>query len=182
MNIRLIILIVFLTISVFWWLPTLENSDTTEKQTLSDLIPTYTATLLHQELFDEQGDLEQEVFSQKMEHYADLSLTHFKQPEFIIYQDDKPFWRISAKIGNMQDGLLLLENTVSMIQVTDNDLVNSITTEYLEINLNTNIVSTDNPIKIQGKDVTIEGKGLTADLERGTLSLVNHVKTIIKGT
>jgi lipopolysaccharide export system protein LptC len=182
MNIRLIILLGFLAISFFWWLPTLENNDSNDKQTLSDLVPEYTATFLHQELFDDEGNLEQEVFSQKMEHYADLSLTHFKQPEFIIYQDDKPFWRISAKIGNMQDGLLLLENAVNMIQVSDNDLVNSITTEYLEINLNTNIVSTDNPIRIQGKNVTIEGKGLTADLERGTLSLVNHVKTIIKGS
>jgi len=182
MNIRLIILLVFLAVSFLWWLPTLDNNDSGSQEALSDLIPEYTATFLHQELFNDEGNLEQEVFSHKMEHYADLALTHFKQPEFIIYQDNKPFWRISAKIGNMQDGLLLLENTVNMIQVSDNDLVNSITTEYLEINLNTNIVSTDNDIKIQGKNVTVEGKGLTADLERGTLSLVNHVKTIIKGS
>lgn len=182
MNIRLIILLSFLVVSFLWWLPTLDSEDTVNSDTLSDLIPEYTATFLHQELFDKDGNIEQQVFSQKMEHYADLSLTHFKKPEFIIYQDNKPFWRLSAKIGNMQDGLLLLEESVSMLQVSDNEFVNSITTEFLEINLNTNTVTTDNDITIQGKNVTVQGKGLTADLELGTLSLVNHVKTIIKGS
>ena len=82
----------------------------------------------------------------------------------------------------MQDGLLLLEKSVIMVQISDNKMVNTITTEYLEINLNTNIVSTDNSITILGENVTIEGKGLTANLELGTLSLVNHVKTRIKGS
>lgn len=182
MNIRLIILLGFLLISFIWWLPTLDSEDIINNDPLSDLVPEYTATLLHQEMFDKDGNIEQQVFSQKMEHYADLSLTHFKRPEFIIYQGNKPFWRLSAKIGNMQDGLLLLEESVTMLQLSDNEFVNSITTEFLEINLNTNIVSTDNDIKIQGENVTVEGNGLTADLERGTLSLVNHVKTIIKGS
>lgn len=182
MGMRLIILLGFILVSLLWWFPTFENNNSGGQEELDDLVPEYSTTFLHQEMFNEEGNLEQEVFSHKMEHYADLSLTHFKQPEFILYQGDKPFWRISAKIGNMQDGLLLLESTVRMIQVTDSDLVNTITTEYLEINLDTNIVSTDNDIKIEGKNVTVQGKGLTADLERGTLSLVNHVKTIIKGS
>lgn len=182
MNIRLFIFLAFVVISFLWWFPALESEKSIDSEAMNDLIPEFTAKFLHQELFDSEGNLEQQVFSHKMEHYADLSLTHFKQPEFTIYQDNKPFWRISAQLGNMQDGLLLLEGSVTMLQISDNALVNSITTEYLEINLNTNIVSTDNEITIKGENTIIVGKGLIADLERQTLSLVNHVQTIIKGS
>lgn len=182
MNIRLFIFLAFLVVSFIWWLPTLDSEQSADSEAASDLVPEFTAKFLYQELFDSEGNLEQQVFSHKMEHYADLSLTHFKQPEFTIYQGGEPVWKISAQIGNMQDGLLLLDDSVSMLQISDNVLVNSITTEYLEINLNTNIVSTDNEITIQGKNTTIVGKGLTADLERKTLSLVDHVQTIIKGS
>ncbi len=182
MSIRLFILLAFLLISFIWWMPTFNSSNSKLSDEVSDLVPDFTAKYLHQELFDNQGNIEQQVFSQTMEHYADLNLTHFSQPEFTLYQNNQPFWRLNAEVGNMQDGLLLLEKSVIMVQISDNKMVNTITTEYLEINLNTNIVSTDNSITILGENVTIEGKGLTANLELGTLSLVNHVKTRIKGS
>lgn len=146
-----------------------------------ELVPEFTAKLLHQELFDKNGVLQQEVFSHKMEHFSELSLTHFESPEFIIYQDKKPFWRLSATIGDMQEGILTLDKNVKMVQLSDESLIQTITTNFLEINLNSNLVTTDNPITLEGEKLTIIGQGLMANLNLGTVSLTHHVETIIKG-
>lgn len=182
MFVRLTILLTFLIVSLVLWYPAWQDSPNRSTEQEAELIPEFTAKFLHQEMYDLDGNLKQEVFSQKMEHYADLSLTQFEQPEFIIYQDHQPFWRLSAKFGAMQDGLLTLDEQVTMLQLTDSLLVQSITTDYLEINLNSNLVVTDNPIKIEGTKLSILGQGLKADLNMGKLNLTHHVKTVFKGT
>lgn len=181
MRLRLLIVLAFLLVSLLWWLPSL-NSDGEQSVTASeqDIQPEFTAELLHQEMYDETGQLQREVFSQKMEHFSELNLTHFQQPEFVIYQDQTPHWRITAEMGDMQDGRLVLDANVIMIQIVENTLVNKITTEYLEIDLNNSLVTTDKKINIEGNSVWIEGKGLNANLKLGTIKLINHVQTRIK--
>lgn len=179
MKYRLFVLLSFLVITTLWWLPTINKSSNEQTQQDRDITPEFTAKLLHQEIYDENGNIEQEVFSQSMEHYSELALTHFKQPEFIIYQNDKPYWRLSAQIGNLQEDSLILDEDVVMLQIIDNSLVNKISTEYIEINLKTSVVVSDKPITIEGKSVYIQGQGLTANLNQGTIKLTNHVQTRI---
>lgn len=182
MSFRLFILVLFLIISIIWWLPTFNSKTPIQAENEQDITPEFTAKLLHQEIYDEHGQIQQEVFSKKMEHYADLSLTHFVEPEFIIYQDDKPHWRMLADLGNIQDEKLILDTNVVMLQIIENTLVNKITTEYLEIDLNSNMVNTDKAITIEGNKVFIVGKGLTANLNAGSIKLTNHVQTRIKNS
>ena len=178
---RLLILLAFLLITIIWWFPSFNaQNEQTDDDNEQDIIPDFTAELLHQEMYDENGNIHREVFSKKMEHYSELSLTHFVQPEFIIYQGSTPNWRISAKLGNMQDGKLVLDSNVIMLRIVDNSLVHKITTEYLEIDLNNSLVTTDKQIYIEGNKVFIEGKGLTANLKQGTIKLINHVQTRIR--
>lgn len=181
MPLRLVILGLFLLVSILLWWPAFQNPSQTPDESDMEIVPDFTAKMLHQELFNADGELSQEVFSQSMEHYAELSLTHFVRPEFIIYQDKQPFWRMSAKIGDIQDGVLTLDQEVKMVQLSDNKMVKFITTEFLEINLETNKVTTDNPIKIEGEKLTILGQGLEADLTLGKVSLTKHVETHFKG-
>lgn len=178
---KLLVLLIFIGISIYLWYPAFNSTEQVATDTDPVLVPDFTAKLLHQELFDHKGDLKQEVFSQKMEHFADLDLTYFEQPEFIIYQDDNPYWRLSAKVGNMQDGRLILDENVQMLQLNNNELVNSIETSYLEINLNSQIVTTDKLFVIKGQRTTITGHGLNADLKEGRVKMTKHVQTILKG-
>ena len=180
MKFRLLVIIIFIIISLLWWMPTFNANQSKPSAVNQDILPEFTAELLHQEIYDADGNIHREVFSKKMEHYSELSLTHFQQPEFIIYQEKTPHWRISAQIGNMQDGKLVLDNQVVMLQITNNSLVKKITTEYLEIDLNNSLVTTDKKINIEGNDLWIEGQGLVADLTLGTIKLTNHVQTRIK--
>lgn len=180
MKLRLLVVIVFIIISLLWWMPSFNTSNPKKIGDNQDILPEFTAELLHQEIFDENGNIHREVFSKKMEHYSELSLTHFEQPEFILYQQQVPHWRISAQMGNMQDGKLVLDEQVIMLQIIEDSLVKKITTEYLEIDLNNSLVTTDKKINIEGNDLWIEGQGLVADLNLGTIKLTNHVQTRIK--
>ena len=181
MRFKIIVISLFIGISLYLWYPAFQDSEQQENDAEEVLIPDFTARLLHQELFDNNGKLKEEVFSQKMEHFADLNLTYFEQPEFIIYQDDNPYWRLSALVGNMQDGRLVLAQNVQMVQLNDNELVNSIETSYIEIDLNSQLVTTDKRFVIKGKNTTIIGHGLRADLKLGRLQMTKHVETILKG-
>ena len=181
MFLRLLVVLAFIVISVILWLPAFQQPIDSDGDFDQELFPEFTAKFLHQEMFDEQGRLTQEVFSQKMEHFAELDLTHFEQPEFVIYQNHEPFWRLTAKVGNMQDGLLILDQAVTMEQLTANAMVRTINTEYLEINLESNMVTSDSPITIAGQRMTIVGSGMIADLNLGKVSLTQHVETVIKG-
>ena len=178
---RIFVVLAFLGISLILWWPALQQPDETFDDFEQELLPEFTAKFLHQEMFDDKGELTQEVFSQKMEHFAELQLTHFVQPEFVIYQDRQPLWRLSAKIGNMQDGLLSLDENVKMVQLNDNNLVKTIATDYIEIDLDTKMVTTDNPITIEGQKMRVVGNGMVADLTLGKVSLTQHVETLIKG-
>lgn len=180
MKLRLLVIVAFIVISLLWWMPSFNTGKVAIDDDNQDILPEFTAESLHQEIYDEQGNIHREVFSKKMEHYSELALTHFQQPEFVLYQDKKPNWRISAQMGNMQDGKLVLDQQVIMLQIVDNSLVKKITTEYLEIDLNNSLVTTDQKINIEGNDLWIEGQGLNADLNLGTITLTNHVRTRIK--
>jgi len=181
MFIRGLVVLAFVVVSVILWLPALQQPNDTDADFEQELRPEFTAKFLHQELFDDDGKLVQEVFSQKMEHFAELQLTHFEQPEFVIYQDLKPLWRLTAQIGNMQDGLLTLDKKVKMTQLTPNAMIETISTEYLEIDLESNMVTTDNPITLEGQKIRVVGNGMEADLKLGKVSLTQHVETLIKG-
>lgn len=178
---RGVVVVLFIGILAVLWLPNFTPQSQLPFDFEEELIPEFTAKLLHQELFDANGELQQEVFSQKMEHFSELSLTHFISPEFIIYQDRKPFWRLSAQIGDMQEGILTLDKNVIMVQLGEKSLIQTIKTNFLEINLDSNLVTTDNPITITGDKLTIVGQGLVANLTEGTVTLTHHVETLIKG-
>lgn len=181
MSARWLILLTFIVVSFVWLFPAFDSH---QEQTAAQdevFVPEFTAKLLHQEMYDSNGAIQQEVFSRQMEHFSELSLTYFVEPEFIIYQNQQPLWRLAAKVGNMQDGILTLDEQVTMVQIKPDSLVQTITTEFLEIDLNKKLVKTDNPITIESDSLFVQGQGLHADLNEGRVRLTHHVRTHIKG-
>lgn len=180
MRLKLIVLITFIVVSLVWWFPAFKDTQPEVVADSESIYPEFTAKNLHQKVYDENGQLNQQIFAKELEHYNELSLTHFKQPDFVIYQDNKPYWKFSAQEGNLQDGLLILDNNVTMLQLSEPKSAIEIKTEYLEIDLNASMVTTDNTIRIESDKVLIRGEGLNADLNQGSIALIKHVQTIIK--
>lgn len=59
-------------------------------------------------------------------------------------------------------------------------LIQEIHCKYLELDLNTNIISSDQTILVQGKNFTMYGSGLVIDLNTKQMALTEHVQTIFK--
>jgi lipopolysaccharide export system protein LptC len=178
-KIRYFFILIIAIAAMVWLMPT--QDDATDLDNVQqDFTPEFTAKDLRQSLYNEKGELFQEVVADEMEHYTELKLTYFKNPTFTIYQNNNAHWNISASEGNIQDNLLTLDTKVVMQQLGDSPFIQTISTEYLEIDLDSNTVMTDNDILIEGTKIRIIGKGLLVDLNEGNVSLTNHVETIIK--
>ena len=177
---KLLALLSLGVIALLIWLPD-NNTTNNNQQDDQELLPEFTAKMLHQELYDEQGQLHQKVISESMEHFKEISLTHFLKPDFTLYENQQPNWRIVAMGGTLQEGLLILDKQVTMHQMVEGSQVKTIQTEYLEIDLNAKLVTTDSPVIIQGEQLIITGQGLEANLNEGMIRLTNQVNTLFKG-
>ena len=74
----------------------------------------------------------------------------------------------------------MLKNRVRLTATEPGSLIQEIHCKYLELDLNTNIISSDQTILIQGKDFTMYGSGLIIDLNTKQMTLTEHVQTIYK--
>lgn len=158
-----------------------QQDNTTTQAINEELIPDFIAESLRSELFNKQGQLSVSVNAQRMEHYGDLDFTHFEFPEYTLYPANGEPWTITANEATLQDdNRIILESRV-LLQATDkSSLIQQIHCKYLELDLNTNIISSDQTILIQGKDFTMYGSGLIVDLNTTQMTLTEHVQTIYK--
>jgi lipopolysaccharide export system protein LptC len=119
-----------------------------------------------------------------MEHYARTEVTYFELPKYTLYPKNSVNpWKISANKGTLDNNnRVKLEDRVSL-KATDNDsLIQEIHGKYLELDLNTNIISSEQTIYIKGKGFTIYGSGLIVDLNTKQMTLKQHVQTTYKNT
>lgn len=148
----------------------------------NELTPDYVAEQLTTDIFNADGLLSHTVNAARMEHYTSLAVTHFEFPEYILHPKNKgAVWQLSANEGTLnQKNRLLLENRVMLKASDQNSLIQEIHGKYFELDLNTNIISSNQTIMIQGKDFTMYGSGLIIDLNTTQMTLTEHVQTIYK--
>lgn len=156
------------------------DTQTTELQSSPDFI----AEQLTTNIYDQTGKLSHEISATRMEHYADLTLTHFEFPKYTLYPKNNSLpWQVSASEGTLNNNnRVILQNRVKLVATDKDSLIQEIQGKYLELDLNTNILSSNQTILIQGKDFTMYGSGLIVDLNTTQMTLTEHVQTIYKKT
>ena len=117
-----------------------------------------------------------------MEHYSKLALTNFELPKYTLYPKDKsPQWYINAKEGVLNhNNRVRLNNRVLVTATDENSMIKEVHGKYFELDLNTNIISSDQTIVIQGNDFTMYGSGLIVDLNTTQMTMTEHVQTVYK--
>jgi lipopolysaccharide export system protein LptC len=179
---RLFISIILIFSAAFaLYLPTwLED----EKQVVTSdkdaaLLPNYEAKNLRSKLYDENGNLTHQVSAEKMEHYDLLGFVNFTQPEYTIYlQEDGSRWQLNADEGTFYDNNRIeLASGVLIRNLQVEDYIQTISTDFIEIDLLSKMISSDQPLVISGTNVIINGIGFQANLETQKYELQNHVKT-----
>ncbi|MFT5541595.1 MAG: lipopolysaccharide export system protein LptC [Glaciecola sp.] len=179
---RLVVSIVLIFGAVFaLYVPTwLED----EKQVIvSDkdaaLLPNYEAINLRSKLFDKEGNLIHQVSAQKMEHFDILGYVNFVQPEYTLYlQQSGDRWQLNADEGTFYDNNRIeLSNGVQIINLQPDEYIQNISTNFIEIELDSKTISSDQPLVISGVNFIINGIGFEANLETQKYELKNHVET-----
>jgi lipopolysaccharide export system protein LptC len=156
----------------------------------SELVPDFIAETLNSNIYNKNGKLSYGISANRMEHYADLAVTYFEYPKYTLYpktdvsaDEQSSPWQISAKEGTLySNNRVILENRVKLISTDKNSLIQEIHGKHLELDLKTNIISSEQTILIQGKGFTMYGSGLIVDLNSTKMILTEHVQTIYKKT
>ena len=172
----------------------------------SELTPDFIAEALKSDIYTESGQLSHVIIADRMEHYAKLEVTHFELPNYTLYpkshsnkdtassntlagenspnylskKSSSP-WKLSAKEATLyKNNRVILNHRVHLSATDENSLIQEIHCKYLELDLNTNIISSDQTVMVQGKDFTMYGSGLIIDLNTKQMTLTEHVRTIYK--
>lgn len=146
----------------------------------SELAPDFTASQLNSDIYSELGTLSHKISAKTMEHYASTNVTKFTQPFYTLYpKNSTPPWNVSADKATLyNNSRVVLNNRVVLKATENNSLIQEIHCKYLELDLKTNIISSDQTILILGKNFTMYGSGLIIDLNTTQMTLTEHVQTI----
>lgn len=140
--------------------------------------PDYIIEDLHSVEFNDQGLVNSRVTAKHMEHYELKNQTFFTEPVYLIYPDQgKAQWQVSADQGqlNKNTSKVVLENNVIINAINSQEPIQTLSTSFLELDLNTMIMTSDRIIYITGKDFKIQGQGLYADLNAQEVQLTSQV-------
>ncbi len=158
----------------FWSVTSVKTPLTNTKN-----LPDFTATDMTLRQYDEEGFLSASVNAKYMEHYNNTSTT-FTKPSYIIYpkQGDAK-WKIDAEIGIFdQQHRVLLKNNVTISAIDPDEKVRVIKTSYLELNLSTMLITSDEHVEIAGKQFRITGQGLQADFKQQQFELIKDIQAV----
>ncbi len=157
-----------------------EEPETQERQNIDALQPAYKARNLTTTFYDENGNRNHQIFATSMEHYDELGFVLFQQPEYTVYLEQQTSsWQVTAKEGTLYNNdLIQLDSDVVIKSLNEDAFVSTISTEFIEINLDTQKMVSDQPVVIRGTPYTINSNGFKADLETQEYELIDHVQTI----
>lgn len=150
----------------------------------NELTPDFIAESLKSHTFSKSGDISHVIDAQRMEHYAKIAVTHFEFPNLTLYPNNNEdnigkTWQVSAKEATLYaNNRVKFKNRVRLITTDKKSLIQEIHGKYLELDLNTNIVSSEQTILILGKGFTMYGSGLIVDINTKQMTLTEHVQTI----
>lgn len=155
--------------------------DETESVT-QEVLPEFIAESLSSKIYNDEGKLTYVIKADRMEHYTDLGVTHFEKPQYSLYpKDSQATWKVSANEGTLyKNNRVLLESRVLILSNDKTSLLQEVHGKYLELDLNSNILSSEQTILIQGKGFNMYGSGLIVDLNTDQMTLTEHVQTIYK--
>ena len=122
--------------------------------------------------------------SDKVEYYNYDGHTNFERPLVYLFEienqktQQKESWKLSADRAILtKDNMLYLKGNVIAETLLPQSKLQRIETEDAKVNLNTQDISSDNTVKINGQNFTSTGLKLTGNLQQQIANLKEQVKT-----
>lgn len=150
-----------------------------DSQTEDAWVPNYQASNMRSTLYDKLGQINHQVFSQKMERFDLLGFTLFKQPSYLLFAQSLHPWKVDAQEGTLyEDQRIQFETDVEITSLDKQGYIQVIRTNFVEVNLTEKTMYSDQPVEIIGPNYVINSNGFTASLETQKYELLDHVKTV----
>jgi lipopolysaccharide export system protein LptC len=174
-----LLFILVMLVSIPAWM---ENEKVVSKKETEDAwLPNYQATTMSSTLYGKDGKINHQVFASKMEHYELLGFTIFKQPQYTIFINAQQTWKVKASEGTLyEDNRIQFETDVEITSLNDQGFMQTIRTEFIEVNLTEKTMNSDQTVEIIGQNYVIKSNGLSADLKTQKYELTDHVQTIFQ--
>ncbi len=102
---------------------------------------------------------------------------------FLDYTGDQDIdWRITSEKGQLlsNSNVLALSGNVTVQNLSNENNMTTISTDYLEINPNTYTIATNRDVLIELDNNKIEAKGLTAQLKNNRLNFISNINASIQ--
>lgn len=181
LSIAALFILVLLTSLPYWFGQQNEVLTQTEDVLIR---PAYQAKNITTSLYNSDGALTHEVFAAKMEHYDIFGFVSFENPLYTLFPENgADAWEITAHDGTLFDNQQIqLEGNV-VVKATNLDaFVQTVTTQYIELDVAAGKMQSNELVEISGHDYTISGNGFSADIRTGQYELLDHVQTIFTPT
>lgn len=169
--------ILALVLSLPGWLS--EEEVKIDSQTEEAWVPNYQASKMRSTLYDKLGQINHQVFAQKMENFDLLGFTLFTQPNYLLYAQSAHPWKVDAQEGTLyEDQRIQFETGVEITSLDEQGYIKVIRTNFVEVNLANKTMYSDQAVEIVGPNYVIKSNGFTASLETQKYELLDHVKTV----
>ncbi|MGL5047156.1 MAG: LPS export ABC transporter periplasmic protein LptC [Shewanella sp.] len=177
-RVTLAIIAFFGTALVLYWQVQNKHRNDTDNKVKNNTNPDFIIEDLRSIEFNEQGLVNSRVTAKHMEHYDSTNQTFFTQPVYLVYPGQgKAQWQLRADQGKLNKGTgkVVLEDNVIIDAISPEEPIQNLSTRYLELDLNTMVMTSDRTIYVTGKDFNIQGQGLYADLNAQEVQLTSQV-------
>ncbi|WP_371188043.1 LPS export ABC transporter periplasmic protein LptC [Thalassotalea maritima] len=142
--------------------------------------PAFIAEQLSSSQYDSDGNLKHTIYADQMTYFEQSKQANLLTPAYTIYPDDgSAIWTLSADKGFLgNDNILILQDRVRLVSDDKNAYVSEVAGEHLQLDLTSNIITSEQTIYLKGKGFTMHGSGLHVDINTTKLTLKEHVQTV----
>jgi lipopolysaccharide export system protein LptC len=162
-----------------FWLDSYVRPPVTGADSAARHDPDYIVEGLSAVRMDVDGGVKYSLSAERMVHYPDDDTTHLRRPRFVSYATTQAPVTVTAREG-------LVSSEGENIYFHDDVLVTRapyanrselrMTTTYLHVVPDSNIVKTDRPVTITDANTTVHAVGLELNSETQVLRLLSRVK------
>lgn len=156
-----------------------EKSDDGVEQVAPDLeAPLFIGKQLTNTTYDIEGLRNYKMYSDSLEHFAQDGRTVFYQPKLIVYREGTvEEWVVTSDSAVLsKDHKLTLQDNVVARNVIKDSSFDRMTTDKMNIDLNSKDFSTDTQVTMVGPQFTNIGNAMKGNFDTNLATLFNQVQ------
>lgn len=175
------ILLLIIVVGVYYYY---QKGDDRVERSPADLstMPIYQSDAMVTNVYDLSGEISYKIESAHVKYFDNSDYTEFDLPNVTLYDENHvTTWKIKAKKATLtNDKLIYLYQDVQLDNLVPDAQLQQVKTDNALVNLNTQHVTSKDPVFLKGIGFYSTGIGLDGDLQAKTADILENIKTYYK--